>query len=147
MKIKKGDTVKILVGKDAGRQGRVLKVLAKEKKVVVDGLNLFKKHVKGDNRNKRAAIIDIAKPVDVSNVILVCPSCSKPARIARKEVDGSLVRVCKKCGKSVESGSTKAANEGKTATKKTAKSVEKKVETKKEPTVRKSKSKTRTSIK
>jgi len=108
MKIKKGDTVKLLVGKDAGRQGRVLKVLTKELKVVVDGLNLFKKHVKGDNRNKQAAIIDIAKPIDVSNIMIVCPSCSKSVRVAYKEIDGSMVRTCKKCGKSIEKGLTKA---------------------------------------
>lgn len=103
MKIKRGDTVKLLVGKDAGRSGRVLSILAKQNSVVVDGLNLFKKHMKGDNKLKKSAIIDIAKSVHVSNVMIVCPACSKASRVALKIVDGVKIRVCKKCGKSVES--------------------------------------------
>jgi large subunit ribosomal protein L24 len=102
MKIKKGDTVKVLVGKDTGRSGRVLTVLSKQDAVVVDGLNVFKKHVKGDSRLKKSAIIDIAKPLHISNVMLICPACSKPSRVVMKNVDGSFVRICRKCGKSVE---------------------------------------------
>jgi len=102
MKIKKGDTVKVLIGKDAGRTGRVLKVLPGKLEVVVDGLNLYKKNMKGDNRLKQSAIIDISKPLHISNVMLVCPSCSKPSRVTYTLVAGKPVRMCKKCGKTVE---------------------------------------------
>lgn len=106
MKLKKGDTVKVLIGKDAGRTGRILKVMPKNDEVIVDGLNLFKKHTKGDNRLKQSAIIDISKPLHISNIMLVCPACSKPSRLAMKNVDGKTVRVCKRCGKAVEAKKT-----------------------------------------
>lgn len=102
MKIKKGDTVKVLVGKDAGRTAKVIKVVTDGSRVVVDGLNLFKKHLKGDKKDKKAAIVDISKPIHVSNVILVCPSCSKPTRVVSKKVGENYVRTCRRCGKSVE---------------------------------------------
>ena len=100
MKIKKGDTVKILYGKDTGKQGVVSAV--KNGKVIVDGLNMYKKHVKGDGKEKKSAIIDIAKPMDVSKVMLVCPNCSKPTRVGIKRENGKVERVCKKCGKVIE---------------------------------------------
>lgn len=113
MKIKKGDTVKVLVGKDAGRSAKVIKILPKVAMVVVDGLNLFKKHVKGDNRDKKATIVDISKPIHVSNVVLVCPSCSKPTRVVSTKVGERFVRTCKRCGKTVESDRQEKAHEDK----------------------------------
>lgn len=98
MKIKKGDTVRILVGKDAGREGRVLKVIPEASTVVVDGMNVYKKHMKGDGQKKQSAIIDIAKPMSLSNVMLICPSCRKPSRVGYKITKGKKDRVCKKCG-------------------------------------------------
>jgi len=100
MKIKKGDTVKILYGKDTGKQGVVSAV--KNGKVIVEGLNMYKKHVKGDGREKKSAIIDIAKPMDVSKVMLVCPNCSKPTRVGIRRENGKVERICKKCGKVIE---------------------------------------------
>jgi len=100
MKIKKGDTVKILYGKDTGKQGVVSAV--KNGKVIVEGLNMYKKHVKGDGREKKSAIIDIAKPMDVSKVMLVCPNCNKPTRVGIRRENGKVERICKKCGKVIE---------------------------------------------
>jgi large subunit ribosomal protein L24 len=100
MKIKKGDTVKILYGKDTGKQGVVSAV--KNGKVIVEGLNMYKKHVKGDGKEKKSAIIDIAKPMDVSKVMLVCPNCSKPTRVGIRRENGKVERICKKCGKVIE---------------------------------------------
>ena len=100
MKIKKGDTVKILYGKDTGKQGVVSAV--KNGKVIIEGLNMYKKHVKGDGKEKKSAIIDIAKPMDVSKVMLVCPNCSKPTRVGIRRENGKVERICKKCGKVIE---------------------------------------------
>ena len=100
MKIKKGDTVKILYGKDTGKQGVVSAV--KNGKVIIEGLNMYKKHVKGDGKEKKSAIIDIAKPMDVSKVMLVCPNCNKPTRVGIRRENGKVVRICKKCGKVIE---------------------------------------------
>lgn len=102
MKIKKGDTVKILYGKDSGKQGKVVLVDIKKSKLVVDGLNMFKKHVKGDGRTKTSEIVNIAKAMDVSKVILVCNNCGKTTRVGIKREGNTVTRVCKKCGKNIE---------------------------------------------
>ena len=121
MKIKKGDTVKILYGKDTGKQGVVSAV--KNGKVIIEGLNMYKKHVKGDGKEKKSAIIDIAKPMDVSKVMLVCPNCSKPTRVGIKRENGKVERVCKKCGKVIEVAAKKEeVKEEKKEVKKTVKS-------------------------
>ena len=135
MKIKKGDTVKILYGKDTGKQGVVSAV--KNGKVIVEGLNMYKKHVKGDGREKKSAIIDIAKPMDVSKVMLVCPNCSKPTRVGIGRENGKVERICKKCGKVIEIITKEEEKEEK-------KEVKKEVEKEVEKTVKsKSKSKTK----
>jgi large subunit ribosomal protein L24 len=82
------------------KQGVVSAV--KNGKVIVDVYNMYKKHVKGDGKEKKSAIIDIAKPMDVSKVMLVCPNCSKPTRVGIKRENGKVERVCKKCGKVIE---------------------------------------------
>jgi large subunit ribosomal protein L24 len=102
MKIKKGDTVKILYGKDSGKQGVVMATNPKSKKIVVDGINIFKKHVKGDGRTKTSEILTIVKPLDVSKVILICSSCGKPTRVGIKREGDKVERVCKKCNKVIE---------------------------------------------
>ncbi len=98
-KIKKGDIVRVITGKDAGRQGKVIKTIPTAGHIVVEGINIFKKHVKGDKNRKESAIVDIAKPVKVSNVMVVCSSCGKASKIGFKIEGGKKVRICKKCGK------------------------------------------------
>lgn len=100
-KIRKGDTVKVMAGKDNGREGQVEKVLAKEGKVLVGGVNLYKRHVnvKKLGGNQEGGIIEIVKPLDVSNVELVCPLCKKPTRVGFEVTKEGKKRLCKKCKK------------------------------------------------
>lgn len=100
-KIKKGDNVKILAGKDSGRTGKVDRVLPKDGKVIVAGINIYKRSVKKQGEQK-GGIIDLVKPLDISNVILVCPNCKKVTRVGFKIEGKEKVRVCKKCGKEIK---------------------------------------------
>ncbi len=127
MKIKKGDNVKILYGKDNGKHGVVLAI--SNGKVIVEGLNMFTKHVKGDGKEKKSEILKIAKPLDVSKVMLICNSCGKPTRVALKREAGKVERVCKKCGKTIE---VVVKEEVKKEVKKVEKKVVKKSSVKKE---------------
>lgn len=97
MKIIKGDKVQVLIGKDKGRTGEVLVSLPKKNKIVVKGLNIFKKHVKASQGNK-GGIIEKERALLVSKVALVCPNCSKPTRVSYQiDKSGSKYRICKKC--------------------------------------------------
>lgn len=127
MKIKRGDTIKILYGKDAGKQGVVS--AARNGKIVVDGLNMYKKHVKGNGKEKKSEIIDIAKPMDISKVMLVCPNCGKPTRVGIKRESGKVERICKKCNKIIEIA-TKKEEVKKEEVKKEKKEVKKTVKSK-----------------
>ena len=144
MKIKKGDTVKILYGKDTGKQGLVMAVDIKNKKIVVEGLNMYKKHVKGDGKKKTSEILNIVKPMDVSKVMLICPSCGKTSRVGIKREEGKVERVCKKCNKVIEIVEKKeVVKEEKKDTKKKASKTVKKSTTKKSIVKKESKSKTK----
>jgi large subunit ribosomal protein L24 len=103
MRIKKNDTVKVLYGKDAGKTGKVLRVLLKEGKIVVEGANIYKRHLKGDGKTRQSEIVDLVKPMPISKVMLVCPACKKNSRVGiEKTSDGKKMRICKKCNKSVD---------------------------------------------
>ena len=102
MKIKKGDTVKVLYGKDAGKKSTVLKVILKQSKLIVDGLNTYKKHLKGDGQKRQSEILDVVKPMNIARVMLVCPVCGKDTRVMIKRENGKAVRVCKVCGKNID---------------------------------------------
>ncbi len=97
MKLKKGDTVKFLIGKDRGKTGKVLRVDTKEGMVLVEGLHMFKKHVRPKRQGDKGEVVSLARPVNASNVMLVCPSCHAATRIGRKISDGGKSRICKKC--------------------------------------------------
>lgn len=96
MKIKKDDQVKIMVGKDQGKTGKVLRVLPKEGRVMVEGVNVYKRHVRRMG-NQEGQILDIAKPLRISNVALVCPSCKATTRVGFKIEGDKKARICKKC--------------------------------------------------
>lgn len=122
MNIKKGDTVKILYGKERGRRGPVVAVDLKRERVIVEGLNLYKRHLKGDGRTRTSEIVTIEKPFPISKVMLVCPSCDKPTRVGIKQEGDKKVRVCKKCGKEITDGTpVKNETEKKETKKKTTK--------------------------
>ena len=97
MKIKKGDNVIMLGGKDQGKTGKVTLVLPGDDKLVVEGLNMIKKHVKARKQGQKGQIINKERAVSASSVALVCKSCGKPTRIGYKVSDGDKARVCKKC--------------------------------------------------
>jgi len=98
MKIRKGDKVQVLQGKDRGKQGAVVFAYPQTRKVVVDGLNVAKKHQKPTRAMQQGGIIDKEMPLHASSVAIVCPSCSKPTRVGyRFESDGTKIRVCRKC--------------------------------------------------
>lgn len=98
MRLKKGDQVIIIKGKDKGRKGKIEKVFSKVGKVLVPGINVFKKHARKQSEKKPGGIIDIVKPLSVSNVALVCPKCGKPTRIGYQiDKSGTKNRICRKC--------------------------------------------------
>ena len=98
MKIRKGDRVRVLTGKDRGKEGEVSRALPAERKVIVDGVNVAKKHQKPTRATMQGGIIDKDMPIPVANVAIVCSSCG-PTRIGyRFDPDGTKIRVCKKCG-------------------------------------------------
>jgi large subunit ribosomal protein L24 len=97
MKLKKGDKVKILLGKDRGKTGTVDLVLAKEKMVLVGGLNLFKKHTKPRGEKDKGGIISQSRPLSVAKVALICPKCAKITRPAYQQTAEGKTRVCRVC--------------------------------------------------
>lgn len=105
-RIKKGDTVEVIAGKDLGERGEVTAVLPKDNRVVVQGVNVMKRHEKAKQAGRQqvpAQIVEFDAPLNLSNVMLVCPNCSKATRVGFKvREDGFKVRVCKKCGKDIE---------------------------------------------
>ena len=98
MIIKKDDKVIVLSGKDKGKEGKVLKADPKNGKVIVEGVNVATKHQKPRKQGEQGGIIKVETPIYACKVMVVCPKCGKPTRVAHKLVDGKNVRVCKKCG-------------------------------------------------
>jgi large subunit ribosomal protein L24 len=99
LRIKKGDRVRVLTGKDRGKTGEVMRAMPAEGKVIVDGVNVAKKHQRATNATMQGGIIDKDMPIPVANVAVVCPACGKPTRVGYAiGGDGTKVRVCKKCG-------------------------------------------------
>ena len=102
MKIKKGDKVFIELGKDSGKTGVVSQVLVKEGKLIVSGINKVKKHLKARGKDKVGGITEMEKPVNASNVMVICPACGKKTRVSYSISGKNKERVCKKCKQSLE---------------------------------------------
>ncbi len=102
MKIKKGDNVLIISGKDKGRKGKVIEALPREEKVLVEGINIRKKHVRPRKAGEKGQIVELATPIHISNVKLICPKCKKPTRVGNIIEKGKKYRVCKKCGQEIQ---------------------------------------------
>ncbi len=108
LNIKTDDEVIVIAGKDRSyqgnlRRGRVIGVLPKEQRVIIDGVNILKRAVRQTQRVRQGGIIESPGPIHVSNVMLVCPSCGKPTRVGhRRHQDGTRVRVCKQCGADID---------------------------------------------
>lgn len=105
MRIKRDDIVEVIAGNDKGVRGRVLRALPGERRVVIESVNIRKKHqrpMQAGSGQVQAGIIQFEAPIDVSNVMLVCPQCEKLTRVGVRREDGLRVRVCKQCGEDID---------------------------------------------
>jgi len=102
MRIKKGDTVKVISGKDRDATGPVMRAIPESRKVVVEKVAVAKKAQRPTRDNPQGGILSIEMPVHVSTVMLVCPSCKEATRVGMKVKDGKRIRNCKKCGKDID---------------------------------------------
>lgn len=102
LNVKKGDNVKVICGKDAGKEGKILRTVPETERVVVEKLNMMKKAMRPTQENPQGGISSMEAPLHVSNVMLVCPKCSKPTRVGHRIDGDKKVRVCKKCGADID---------------------------------------------
>jgi large subunit ribosomal protein L24 len=99
MKIKKGDRVRVLTGKDRGKEGEVMRAIPEKQKLIVDGVNVAKRHQRATRATTQGGIIDKDMPIPVANVAIICSSCNKATRVGyRFDDQGRKVRICRKCG-------------------------------------------------
>ena len=98
MFVRKDDKVVVLSGRDKGKEGKVLSVSPKDEKVIVEGVNVASKHKKPRKQGEQGGIIKVETPIYASKIMVVCPKCGKPTRVAHKLEGGKNIRVCKKCG-------------------------------------------------
>ena len=101
MNIKKGDTVRVLSGKDKGKEGQVVRSIPSKQRVVVEKVNMVKKAMRPTQQNPQGGIMSIEAPIHVSNVMVICPECKQPTRVSYRVTEAGKVRVCKKCGKDI----------------------------------------------
>ena len=98
LSVRKDDTVLVITGKNKGKRGRIISVIPAAQKIIVEGVNVKKKHMKPNKQYQQGGIIDKEAPIYISNTMLVCPKCDKPTRIGNKVLeDGRKLRECKKC--------------------------------------------------
>jgi large subunit ribosomal protein L24 len=102
MKIKTNDKVKVLAGKDKGKTGKVIQTFPKNKKVVIENVNIMKKHIRSQKQGEKGQILELSAPFDVSNVSLICPKCNQNTRIGYKIEGKDKKRVCKKCNEIID---------------------------------------------
>ena len=102
MLIKTGDKVRVISGKDKGKEGNVKQIFAAQNRVIVEGINMVKKHQKPSNANPNGGVIETEAAINASNVMLIDPSTNEPTRVGYKFVDGKKVRVAKKSGKTID---------------------------------------------
>jgi large subunit ribosomal protein L24 len=103
-RIKKGDTVQVIQGKENGKRGKVLRVLAEDQRVVVERVNFIKRHVRPSQKTPQGGVIEREASIHISNVQLVCPGCGQPARVGVRTEGDDKVRYCKKCNVQVDKG-------------------------------------------
>ncbi len=97
MKVKKGDNILVISGKDKGRTAKILKSFPKELKILVEGMNLKKKHVRPKKQGEKGQVVSVPTPFDVSDVKFLCPKCGKASRLGYKLSEDKKFRICKKC--------------------------------------------------
>ena len=102
MRLRKGDEVMVIAGKDRGKRGRVQEVRPRDLTVIVAGVNIAKRHTKPNpSKNQKGGIIDEPRPLAFGKVMVICPHCGKPTRVARRIEDDTKERVCKQCGEAI----------------------------------------------
>lgn len=102
-RIKKDDKVKVIAGKDGGKIGKVLKVLHKKERILVENINIVKRHSKPTAKRRQSGVLEIEAPIHWSNVVLMCNKCISPVRVKMQQLDdGKKVRVCRKCGEIID---------------------------------------------
>ena len=101
LKFKVGDTIKVTTGKDKGREGKIEKIYPKEASVLIPGINLYKKHLKG-RTGQKGWIYDVPRPLAFAKIAVICPKCKKPTRVGFRVLPKEKVRVCRKCGKEMD---------------------------------------------
>lgn len=101
LKVKKGDKVMVISGKDKGKTGLVDRVFTKTSEVLISGINIVKKHAKATKQNPAGGIIESVRPLPIGKVVVICPSCNKPTRVGYGTQGKNKERVCKKCGKPI----------------------------------------------
>jgi len=97
MKIKKGDNIQIISGKDRGKRGKVLRIFPKNRKIIGEGLNIIKKHVRPKRSGEKGQRVEVPAPFSVSKVMLICSNCGKLTRIGYRLEKNNKVRICRKC--------------------------------------------------
>jgi len=103
LRIKKGDRVYVLCGKDRGKEGKIIKVFPKKQRVLVEGINRIKRHTRPTSANRQGGIIEREAPIHASNVMLVCPNCTSPTRFSVGFTSqGNKIRICKKCKEAID---------------------------------------------
>ena len=110
LQIKKGDNVLVIAGKDRGKIGIIQNVLPGKNKVIITGINIAKHHLKPSRKNPHGGIIDMNAPIDVSNVLMVCPHCGKAIRIAHRQSGNVKERICRKCQGNLDTTPVKEKN-------------------------------------
>jgi large subunit ribosomal protein L24 len=100
--IRKNDLVEVITGEEKERRGRILEVIPEKTMAIVEGINLVKKHQRARSQTKPSGIVTVPAPIHVSNLVLICPKCGKKAKVRMEKIEKKRVRVCKKCGESIE---------------------------------------------
>ena len=101
MKIKSGDIVLIIAGKDRNKSGKVTEVCPKDNKIIIESLNIIKKHVRPKKQGEKGQKVEVPRAIDASNVKIVCPKCKKPTRIGNRILENNKIRICKKCNQEI----------------------------------------------
>lgn len=102
MKLKKGDTVQVLTGRDRGRQGKIERIFPGDGTIIVPGLNQYKRHRKPQGEGRPGEILTLDRPLAISKVALVCPKCKQSTRIGWRIISGKKGRICSKCGNAID---------------------------------------------
>ena len=100
--VRKNDLVEVITGEERERRGRVLEVISEKAMAIVEGVNLVKKHQRARSQAKPSGIVTVPAPVHISNLTLICPKCNKKAKVRMEKIENKRVRICKKCGESLE---------------------------------------------